>query len=992
MTEDEILKQYGYVEPRPKKKQAASSVLSDENEILRQYGYESPESEETYQESIQRAPRRILSDLGDVILKRIHAIPQSLEKAKTEIPGFVKSVATTPEIIGMANPIAFGAGTLANTINQMRNPNQPLGTPFERQAIAGGNEAINTLAQTPLSLAKYGADRLHLLSGSVPNAISKVTPEDTTSAINQLFGEPNAPGEAAVRGLARNVPNLVPGVGLAEKIGSYVNSLNIPRALKSTKGLKSQLNKATEELSGAELLEQQQKNVAMQEHGVGNINSLIYRKKEAERKLNNLYTELNANPPKTLDEHLKASNDLAKLQKEHADARESLDQAKSAAIQEPGVKTANPDVIIAKMNEKQNKLNQLQSEARNGQPITNEQLTQAQTELDSARAEFEQHKNVAESNFGSAKQNSLQLKINNNTKEINDLNEKLADQKEIINKSFPEGETKIFEQKKIPVIAEFAENEKRASAYHDNAREMVAKVENEVSKHVNPNADHAVRASREMKHEITSINDYWSSAYKNLVTKLKNTKFKLTNQGRIPNIQKEVAVLRSNEVLKANNEFNQLMQKAPTHKDISASDFMSKQKDFRDARYDLLQRAKNEPSAVKRKELFEAYDQSAGIDKIINQTLEEGLGEHLSEYKRINQGYSNEVFPLRDNPTATKIMNGQPMSSNIAHELSGDQEGQALLREIALRNNEVKRNIMGQQYKKATKDKSGFYNPDETVREYSNTMPELNKLMGKRENAVNFANEAKTNLDESKRLHDEAKSNNDKIAKDNERIAKDKEKYDLQEKKRIEKQRITQEKENVKISKENVKISKEKEQRVKEIKALEEKNTLLGGIKLKLAESSEKMNKIESYHKELSELKTHQDNTHVSINEIRSDLKTLDKHLNAIKSANEKLNKIALPEKAKAVKAPDIGKMKQEAKDIHEKILKLDENTKKLQEASKNTNMKLAKKLEIEKSLDEAKAIKKEAKRKLIIAGTVILPIAGMKYSSNIKDYLLNKQ
>ena len=453
----------------------------------------------------------------------------------------------------------------------------------------------------------------------------------------------------------------------------------------------------------------------------------------------------------------------------------------------------------------------------------------------------------------------------------------------------------------------------------------------------------------------------------------------MANADRLPYIKAEIDKLKGK--YGKNSEFAEIIKKAPTAKDTSAADFMAKQKDFRDARYDLIERSKTEPSAVKRKELFNAYNDLAGIEKLINQTLEEGLEGrpqikpgiiknalptheistarqplgHLDEYRRINEGYKNQVFPLRENRIARKVMNGDPLSADIAHELAGNQEGQSVLREIALRNEEIKRNIVGQQYKKTKADKSSFYDLDETVREYTNRMPELNNLVDKRQNVINSFNESKSNLEKSKQLHNEARENNNVITKENERI------------------------------------QTEKQQKLKDIKSLEEKNDSLGGIKLKLAESSDKKTKLESYHKELSDLKIHQDTTHKSINEITKDLKTLDNHLENIKTAQKKLDLTSKPEKVKAQKTSNINKVKQEINDLTQKVSSLDNTIKKLQEASKKTELKLSKKIDIQRSLDEAKALRQEAGRKLKISAGVIGAIVGVKFHTDIKDYLTGK-
>lgn len=127
--------------------------------------------------SLGYAIPRILNDAGQGIYHAAQSIPNYWEKSKTEVPA------------------------LLNPYSQWRE--HPLHV--AGQGLAGINEAINAVAQFPLNVAKYGSNRLNLLPQSVTNALQKITPEDTTQAINQLFDQPQYAGEAALRGTTRNI-------------------------------------------------------------------------------------------------------------------------------------------------------------------------------------------------------------------------------------------------------------------------------------------------------------------------------------------------------------------------------------------------------------------------------------------------------------------------------------------------------------------------------------------------------------------------------------------------------------------------------------------------------------------------------------------------------------------------------------------------------------------------------------------------------------------
>jgi hypothetical protein len=89
---------------------------------------------------------------------------------------------------------------------------------------------INSLAQLPKNLSSYAENRLNLLPTGTTNLINKITPEDTSSAINQLFGEPKYPGEAALRGGIKNIPQIAGGLGIANFLNPMrYRSSNIAR-------------------------------------------------------------------------------------------------------------------------------------------------------------------------------------------------------------------------------------------------------------------------------------------------------------------------------------------------------------------------------------------------------------------------------------------------------------------------------------------------------------------------------------------------------------------------------------------------------------------------------------------------------------------------------------------------------------------------------------------------------------------------------------------
>ena len=137
---------------------------------------EPEQREESLPESLLFAYPRIKEDVINRGYNFLTKVPEYYESAKTEIPGLFKTAALHPEH-------------------------------FLGQGIAGTQDLINMMAQTPRAISEYASNRLHLLPKSVPEFIKKVSPESTENAINALFGEPKYPGEALLRG---SVPFIFP--------------------------------------------------------------------------------------------------------------------------------------------------------------------------------------------------------------------------------------------------------------------------------------------------------------------------------------------------------------------------------------------------------------------------------------------------------------------------------------------------------------------------------------------------------------------------------------------------------------------------------------------------------------------------------------------------------------------------------------------------------------------------------------------------------------
>lgn len=317
-------------------------------------------------------------------------------------------------------------------------------------------------------------------------------------------------------------------------------------------------------------------------------------------------------------------------------------------------------------------------------------------------------------------------------------------------------------------------NLENAELAHASANNLSSQTDEALAQHLNVGATHALHASSGLSKRINSIENYWNQSYKSLKNDLKESKFEMPNIDKYKvNMDEVLAQMKLGidpRKIETNSELRNILKKAPTSIDSNASDFLTKYQSFRDARYDLLQRAKNEPDANKRSDMFKAYEQSKDAESIVKNALDEGLGDFKPEFQRVNEGYSQQVFPLRENKVAQKVRSGKNLSENIAKELSGREPGQALMRDIAKSDPEVLRNIVGQRY--AVKPNE-IHNPNELMREYTNEMPDLQKLLDTRNRAKESILSSKQHLENTQKqqkYQTEYKNIQDEISKIDEHL------------------------------------------------------------------------------------------------------------------------------------------------------------------------------------------------------------------------------
>ena len=325
----------------------------------------------------------------------------------------------------------------------------------------------------------------------------------------------------------------------------------------------------------------------------------------------------------------------------------------------------------------------------------------------------------------------------------------------------------LLRMEKKGSIAQESANEAGISAEEATKQIDALKEPEEISKYLNVGFEHDVRGAKAIQHRLKNIENYWKTGYKDLKNNLRDSEFHMENmpeyEEKISSLIDDFELSQVGEKPEVSAELRAIIHKAPTPKDIKADDFLTKYQDFRDARYDLLQRTKDpKTSAAERKSLFKAYEDSKPIEEAVKDALNKGLGPHKAEFERINKGYSEQIYPLRSNIVAKKALSGK-LGPNTINDLSGTGEGQELMREIVKQDPELMRNILGQRY---AKNPSKLHELDEKTAEYLAESPELQKMLDENLDSINKKLEEVNKHKESKSISLKQKLDAEKESKE----------------------------------------------------------------------------------------------------------------------------------------------------------------------------------------------------------------------------------
>lgn len=625
---------------------------------------------------------------------------------------------------GIGNSVIQG---VPSTINQLINEPGRAG----KNIVAGVGGIPLNIANAIMNIPQYVT---HLESNTASNALKKYTPQIPTEKMQENFvGGTPTQEDTDIRSLMGNLPILGP----LGKAGAATAARSVTGGLSKVVGKTDKALEANEALLGnqaeSKAAEVDQKTAAAQAADEANKQA-IAQSKQAVGKSDADLMQYNVNNRE------KTVNDLTS---QNAALGNQLNQIKP---EEGAVSGAAANVDAA----------------------TDAKL-KAQQEVEANDAAYsaaiEQSKQATGKSNPDLMQNVAQKRqenIANLTDQANDLQKQLA-------------ETKVEEG----AVPKAQENLETAQNTQNNTESMANNIDSNIGQFLNQGAAHDVRAAQGLTHRVQDIENYWNDSYKKFQSNIADANFQMPKtamekldydamsptqlvktfgadafealkKGKMDEFIQKQKTSDVNQAQGNNPYLNTLMEVAPTITDTNAADFLAKYKDFRDRTFKLSKRLRDpRVEEVEKQKMQEALTQARQMQGKMKEVLDAGLGEYKPEFERLNKGYSEQIYPLRDNPVVQNAQEGK-LSDNIIKSLRTNEEGMPLVRELVKQDPEILRNVVGQRYFSKPDEVN---NPNELMREYLGEMPELKQLLNEKQNANSALEQSRANTKLAQQQH-----------------------------------------------------------------------------------------------------------------------------------------------------------------------------------------------------------------------------------------------
>lgn len=338
----------------------------------------------------------------------------------------------------------------------------------------------------------------------------------------------------------------------------------------------------------------------------------------------------------------------------------------------------------------------------------------------------------------------------NNQKKLSDLHESLSETPTITPKNVEESQANV----------------EKTQLEHETANKLAEDTTSAIEKHLNKGAEFDVRAANKIEEVQKGVTKEIGSGYKQLEDDFATREVPVENESQIKQKTEEMHDLirsgeaQSKEMNAVLKDLSDLSKEEPkTAKDYLHA-LQSVKQYAREAQKKSFKTGMNREERTAWEQRYDELNEKA--DELSN-TLESNINpEDATKLKSLNSRWRNEVVPLYKNKVYQGILKNGQMPDNIVKSLRGNKSGNVLIKNIIKNDPELLKNVVGQRYARKA---SSIHEPNETMNEYLERMPELNSLKEQHSKAQEAIRMTKQRAEEAKLHHENISKGSEKRQK-----------------------------------------------------------------------------------------------------------------------------------------------------------------------------------------------------------------------------------
>jgi hypothetical protein len=402
--------------------------------------------------------------------------------------------------------------------------------------------------------------------------------------------------------------------------------------------------------------------------------------------------------------------------------------------------------------------------------------------------------------------------VENTTKEAKDLHQQAIQAKDAAQEEYEAAEQgkKGLEGEHAKLAREhqgLEDTHEAAQTEHAAAKAEHEKAVEQTTGFFGKGRDYAKRGGEVLKKSLQEVLDFWPKHYKNWIGSIEKKNVKLPEhalselQDNIKSKKELAAVTRDVASLKKQSDkirkdlhktlgtekdelqheidaevadtdvadttgnpyLDRLLKYLPSKGKYKAFDVIGKFQDFKAMRFRMQKAMKRGESFANRELMAEAIEKTGDLMPLIERSLEKGLSpRNYKTWKWLNNGYTNEYFPVRNSKTVKAIIKQGKLPNKTIDVMNSDEPEKKIMQDIIKSKPELNKDVLAQHYNTNPEE---IFRPGEKTGHYVKALPELQPHIANEAKATELAkqkesvvNEAKQRINESEKAQRSAKN------------------------------------------------------------------------------------------------------------------------------------------------------------------------------------------------------------------------------------------